>query len=43
MNLNDQTNEGLHNQDVRIWSTQFHPEGNPGPFDTKWIFSLLKK
>ncbi len=43
VNLNDGTNEGLCNPDSRIWSTQFHPEGNPGPFDTKWIFSLFKK
>lgn len=43
INLNDKTNEGLQNPDRKIWSTQFHPEGHPGPFDTKWIFSLLKK
>ena len=41
INLNDKTNEGLINKESHIWSTQFHPEGNPGPFDTKWIFSLL--
>jgi carbamoyl-phosphate synthase small subunit len=38
INLNDKTNEGLINKEARIWSTQFHPEGNPGPFDTAWIF-----
>ncbi len=43
VNLNDGTNEGLQNSDRKIWSTQFHPEGSPGPFDTNWIFSLLKK
>ena len=43
INLNDNTNEGLQNSKRKIWSTQFHPEGNPGPFDTKWIFTLLKK
>lgn len=43
INLNDKTNEGLQNSERKIWSTQFHPEGNPGPFDTKWIFTLLKK
>lgn len=43
INLNDETNEGLINADKRVWSTQFHPEGNPGPFDTNWIFSLLEK
>ncbi len=43
INLNDKTNEGLVGQERKVWSTQFHPEGNPGPFDTKWIFSLFKK
>jgi len=27
------------NKEAKIFSTQFHPEGSPGPFDTKWIFS----
>jgi carbamoyl-phosphate synthase small subunit len=38
VNLNDNTNEGLINRETHVWSTQFHPEGNPGPFDTAWIF-----
>lgn len=42
-NLNDDTNEGLQSTDKLVYSTQFHPEGNPGPFDTNWIFSLFKK
>ncbi len=43
INLNDGTNEGLKSDEHKIYSTQFHPEGNPGPFDTNWIFSLFKK
>ena len=43
INLNDGTNEGLYSPESKVWSTQFHPEGNPGPFDTKWVFELLKK
>lgn len=43
INLNDNTNEGMKHTSKKIWSTQFHPEGNPGPFDTNWIFSLFKK
>ncbi len=43
INLNDGTNEGLKSDEQKIWTTQFHPEGNPGPFDTKWVFSLFKK
>jgi carbamoyl-phosphate synthase small subunit len=43
INLNDKTNEGLQGIEKKVWTTQFHPEGQPGPFDTKWIFSLFKK
>ncbi len=41
INLNDHTNEGIKNDKRKIWSVQFHPEGNPGPFDTDWIFNLI--
>lgn len=41
INLNDNTNEGIRHKTKPIRSTQFHPEGNPGPFDTEFIFSLL--
>ncbi len=41
INLNDNTNEGLKHEKKPIYSTQFHPEGYPGPMDTNWIFSLL--
>ncbi len=41
INLNDGTNEGLRHKTKKIWSTQFHPEGSPGPFDTDWIFSFI--
>ncbi len=37
-NLNDGTNEGLRAKNNKAWSVQFHPEGHPGPFDTKWLF-----
>ena len=40
-NLNDGTNEGICNDRAKIWSTQFHPEGEPGPFDTEWVFERL--
>lgn len=41
VNLNDGTNEGMRHKTKKIMSTQFHPEGNPGPFDTEWIFDLF--
>lgn len=37
-NLNDGTNEGLKNDRAKVWSSQFHPEGNPGPYDSLFIF-----
>ncbi len=39
-NLNDGTNEGIRHTTKAIRSTQFHPEGNPGPFDTVGVFDL---
>lgn len=41
-NLNDHTNEGLKHETKKVYSTQFHPEGNPGPFDSDFLFTLLK-
>ncbi len=41
INLNDGTNEGIRHESKKILSVQFHPEGNPGPFDTQWILNTL--
>ncbi len=41
VNLNDNTNEGVQSTQQKAWSVQFHPEGEPGPFDTDWIFEVL--
>ena len=38
INLNDQTLEGIRHKEFPLYSVQFHPEGNPGPKDTGWIF-----
>mgnify|MGYP001580579157 FL=1 len=38
VNLNDQTVEGLVHKHKPYFSVQFHPEGNPGPHDTAFLF-----
>lgn len=37
-NLNDGTNEGIVHRTGRFFSVQFHPEANPGPTDTSFMF-----
>ena len=37
-NLNDNTNEGIIHKSGRFFSTQFHPEASPGPYDTTHLF-----
>jgi carbamoyl-phosphate synthase small subunit len=47
INLNDQTNEGVHHKSKPFFSAQFHPEASSGPTDTEYLFDhfidLLKK
>ena len=38
VNVNDGTNEGLRYKNKKIMTVQFHPEANPGPQDTAWLF-----
>lgn len=38
MNLNDNTPEGMHHEELPIFSVQYHPEANPGPKDSEYIF-----
>jgi carbamoyl-phosphate synthase small subunit len=37
-NLNDGTNEGFRHRSLPFGAVQFHPEGAPGPEDTRWLF-----
>jgi carbamoyl-phosphate synthase small subunit len=43
INLNDGTVEGLMHPELRIMSTQYHPEAAPGPRDNIYIFSEFLK
>ncbi len=41
--LNDWTVEGLQHSNGRVITTQYHPEGGPGPSDTTFIYDAFKK
>jgi len=38
VNVNDETPEGLENDDLGIITRQYHPEANPGPHDSLTFF-----
>lgn len=42
-NLNDGTNEGIKHESKPFYSVQFHPEANPGPKDTDFLFDKFIK
>lgn len=37
-NVNDNTNEGIKHRSKPFFAVQFHPEANPGPQDTEFLF-----
>jgi carbamoyl-phosphate synthase small subunit len=38
INLNDQTVEGVRHKELPIETVQYHPEANPGPKDSAYLF-----
>ncbi|MGZ4044517.1 MAG: glutamine amidotransferase-related protein, partial [Bacteroidia bacterium] len=38
VNLNDKTIEGFRLKDRVAFSVQYHPEANPGPYDSRYLF-----
>lgn len=38
VNLNDDSVEGIKHRELPAFSVQFHPECNPGPHDSKYLF-----
>lgn len=41
INANDNTVEGIIHEKHPFMAVQFHPEANPGPKDTEWIFDYF--
>ncbi len=41
VNLNDGTCEGIRFLDVNAFSVQYHPEANPGPTDSHYLFTAF--
>ena len=38
VNLNDETVEGMRMKGKNVFSVQYHPESNPGPHDSRYLF-----
>ena len=43
INLNDNTVEGIKNEELKAFSVQYHPESSPGPRDSRYLFSEFKE
>ena len=42
-NVNDRTVEGMRHKDLPIFTSQYHPEASPGPWDTSFLFDRFGK
>ncbi|MBQ6454943.1 MAG: glutamine-hydrolyzing carbamoyl-phosphate synthase small subunit [Eggerthellaceae bacterium] len=43
VNLNDGTAEGIAFTDIPAFSVQYHPEANPGPVDSHYLFTAFSR
>ncbi len=43
INVNDGTVEGLMHKNLPIFTSQYHPEASPGPWDTSFLFDKFAK
>ena len=42
-NVNDGSVEGVRHRDLPIFTSQYHPEASPGPWDTSFLFDNFRK
>lgn len=42
-NCNDKTVEGIKHRELPVFSVQYHPEANPGPLDSRYLFDEFEK
>jgi carbamoyl-phosphate synthase small subunit len=43
INLNEDSLEGLENDDIKAFAVQYHPEASPGPHDAAYLFNQFAK